>query len=96
MHQSLIICGACLLLSLGAARCATAQQPSAERAAGENGWIRLFDGKSLDGWYTKLQNPKTYDDPAKIFQVHDGAIHVYKDQADGVAVPFGYLATEAE
>jgi hypothetical protein len=97
MRRSLV-CGTGLLLSLGTAVYSFAQQPSSARAvaAAESGWIRLFDGKSLDGWYTKLQNLTTNDDPAKVFQVHDGAIHVYKDQADGAAVPFGYLATEAE
>jgi hypothetical protein len=59
------------------------------------GWTQLFDGKSFRGWYTKIQNQKTGEDREKYFQVDDGVIHVYKDQADGVAVPNGYLATEA-
>ncbi len=59
-------------------------------------WIRLFDGKSLKGWYTQIENQKKNDDPAKFFQVADGVIHVYKDQSAGSAVPKGYLATEAE
>src|SRR5215210_1700213 len=60
----------------------------------DHGWIRLFDGKSLRGWYTKIQNQKVNDDPAKFFQVHDGVIHVYKDQAAGTMVPSGYIATD--
>ena len=73
-----------------------AELPDAGAAkALEGGWVRLFDGKSLRGWYTKIQNQKKNEDPAKYFQVHDGVIHVYKDQAAGSAVPNGYIATEA-
>src|SRR4051812_18725806 len=64
-------------------------------SASNDKWSRLFDGKSFRGWYTKIQNQKTGEDGEKYFQVEDGVIHVYKDQADGVAVPNGYLATEA-
>jgi hypothetical protein len=62
----------------------------------EPGWVRLFDGSSFAGWYTKVQNHQKNDDPGKVFQIEDGAIHVYKDQTQGTAVPSGYLATEAE
>jgi Domain of Unknown Function (DUF1080) len=76
---------------------------AADQGAGETqvaqpsgrGWSQLFDGKSLRGWYTKIQNQKTGEDPEKYFQVVDGMIHVYKDQAAGAAVPSGYIATEA-
>jgi Domain of Unknown Function (DUF1080) len=62
---------------------------------GDHGWIQLFDGKSLHGWYTQIQKLKKNEDPAKFFQVHDGVIHVYEDQAAGTPVPNGYIATEA-
>src|SRR5947209_3931328 len=77
---------------------AFAQQRSAEKqaASARFGWIRLFDGKSFHGWYTKIPNQKTGEDPEKYFQVDDGVIHVYKNQADGTEVPNGYLATDAE
>lgn len=76
-----------LALGNGVAEAQTAE-PS------DQGWTRLFDGKSLHGWYTKIQNQKTNEDPEKYFQVDDGAIHVYKDQAAGTPVPNGYLATD--
>ncbi len=60
------------------------------------GWVRQFDGKTFAGWYPKIQNHPKGDDPAKIFQIDDGVIHAYKDQAEGNAVPSGYLATEAD
>src|SRR3954462_13007930 len=87
-----------LLLLLGTSLSGIAEQSSDNRAttSSESSWIRLFDGKSLDGWYPQIQNQKTGDDPAKFFQVDDGVIHVYKEQAAGTTVPNGYLATQAE
>src|SRR6185436_13982965 len=86
-----------LLLAVHVNRSAWADGVAASKTAtrSDQGWIQLFDGKSLHGWYTKIQNQKTNEDPEKYFQVDDGVIHVYKDQAAGVAVPNGYLATEA-
>jgi Domain of Unknown Function (DUF1080) len=87
-----------LLFSVGASHCGFAEQPSIERAntSSDKGWIPLFDGKSLNGFYPCLDKQKKNEDPAKIFQALDGVIHVYKDQTAGVAVPYGYLATESE
>ncbi|MEX0585948.1 MAG: DUF1080 domain-containing protein [Pirellulales bacterium] len=48
--------------------------------------IRLFDGKSLKGWYPYVQG-KGRDDTAGVFAVADGAIPVS-------GAPSGYLATE--
>jgi hypothetical protein len=85
------------LLLLGAPTCGLADTPEeSHRTSSGAGWIRLFNGNSLDGWYIKIQNRKKNDDPAGFFQVHDGVIHVYKDQPDGSPVPNGYIATEAE
>ena len=86
------------LLLLGTSFRGFAEQASSERAktSTDAGWIRLFDGKSLDGWHTTLQKHKKNEDPAKVFQVHDGVIHVYKDQTNGGDVPVGYLATDSE
>jgi hypothetical protein len=86
------------LLSFGPSLSGIAEPPSDGRAtaASDSAWVPLFDGKSLRGWYPQIQNQKTGEDPAKFFQVDEGAIHVYKDQVAGTAVPNGYLATEAE
>ena len=87
-----------LLLSFGTSLCGFAEPASDERAktSTDAGWIRLFDGKSLHGWYTYLERQKKNEDPANVFQVHDGVIHVYKDQAEGGDVAIGYLATDSE
>lgn len=65
-------------------------------AESNDGWTSLFNGKNFDGWYVQIKDQKRKDDPAKYFQVEDGLIHVYKDQAAGSSVPNGYLATEKE
>ncbi|HUU13029.1 MAG TPA: DUF1080 domain-containing protein [Terriglobia bacterium] len=51
--------------------------------------MKLFNGKNLDGFYTYLKSKGKNQDPDKVFQVHDGMIHVSGTE-------FGYFATEAE
>jgi hypothetical protein len=94
-YQAVVVA---LLLFVGNLGPVSESSAAEARAAekGDRGWTRLFDGKSFHGWYTKIQNLKKNEDPEKFFQVDDGVIHVYKDQVAGVAVPNGYLATEAE
>jgi hypothetical protein len=60
------------------------------------GWTRLFDGKSLQGWYVLLPGKKRNEDPEKYFQVRDGVVHVYADQSGGIAVTNGVLVTDVE
>ena len=48
--------------------------------------IALFDGKSLAGLYTWLNDAK-YDDPRKVFTVEDGMLHI---SGDGM----GYVCTK--
>ncbi|MDZ4783461.1 MAG: PVC-type heme-binding CxxCH protein [Planctomycetia bacterium] len=67
-----------------------------EPAAGSRAWIKLFDGKSLDGWYTYLHGIGRNKDPQRVFQVEGGAIHVYKDHAAGSKAPKGYVASDVE
>jgi hypothetical protein len=88
-----------LLILLSMAHVCLAEPRSREGATSSptGGWKPLFDGKSLNGWYLRIGNQKKNDeDPTKIFQVHDGLIHVYKDQAAGSPVPNGYLATNED
>src|SRR5262245_16395367 len=61
---------------------------AAVSSAGDDGWIKLFNGKDLSGW-TIFLNPKQKADPDKVWSVKDGTI-VCQGQ------PFGYLLTEKE
>src|SRR4051812_28511841 len=74
----------CLLVFIGAATVA-AESPPADR------WTPLFNGRNLDGFYTYLDRVGKNTDPDHVFQVHDGVIHIYKDQADGTPVKSGYF-----
>lgn len=47
----------------------------------------LFNGKDLKGWYTFLKGSGKNNDPAKVFSVHDGLLHIS-------GAVFGYIATE--
>jgi hypothetical protein len=86
------------LLSFGVhlSICGEGRAVDRTRAPSDAKWVRLFDGKTLNGWYTFLQRQKKNEDPAKVFQVEDGVIHVYKDQTDGSEITFGYLASDLE
>src|SRR4051812_31313667 len=76
----------CLLVFGGAATVAADSPPA-------DGWIPLFNGRNLDGFYRYVDRAGRNTDPDHVFQVHDGVIHVYKDQADGTPVKSGYIAT---
>jgi hypothetical protein len=47
--------------------------------------IRLFNGKDLNNWAYQLKDPSV--DPAKVFYVQDGVIHITGN-------PFGYMRTK--
>ncbi len=48
-----------------------------------DGVIKLFNGKDLSGLYTFLRDTK-YEDPRKVFTVHDGLLHISGDGWGGV------------
>jgi hypothetical protein len=56
--------------------------------AGDDGWIKLFNGKDFTGW-KKFLDPKKDADPEKIWTIKDGVIH-----CEGSVN--GYLITEKE
>jgi hypothetical protein len=62
----------------------------------DDGWVRLFNGRDLDGWYTFLQEHGKGRDPDRIITIEDGSIHLYKHADDGAKVLMGYIATEKE
>ncbi len=86
------------LFSFATPVCALAAETSSEAstALAEAGWVRLFDGKTFDGWYIFLTKQAKNEDPTKVFQAHDGMIHVYRDHPENDDVAFGYLATDSQ
>jgi hypothetical protein len=65
-------------------------------AGDDEGWVPLFNGENLDGWYTWLPSTGKNDDPKGVFRVHDGMIHVLDVQLTDRNQEFGYIATEKE
>jgi len=51
----------------------------------KNTEVRLFNGKDLSNWVFYLRDPSV--DPARVFTVRDGVIHITGD-------PFGYMRTK--
>jgi hypothetical protein len=60
------------------------------------GWVPIFNGKNLDGWYTFLPSTGKNNDPKGVFKVHDGMIHVLDVSVTGEKQEYGYIATENE
>jgi hypothetical protein len=61
-----------------------------------DGWISLFNGKNLDGWYSYLGTGEKNKDPKGIFKVEDGMIHILDIPMTGDKSEDGYLATNKE
>jgi hypothetical protein len=61
----------------------------------EGEWIRLFNGKDLEGWTVTVDNLPMGEDPDRFVQVRDGAIHMYADTDPAEKVPFGIVTHEA-
>lgn len=51
--------------------------------------IELFNGKSLDGWYTWLKDTHR-EDPRKVFTAHDGLLHISGDGFGAVTTNKAY------
>ena len=69
---------------------------SGEAGPEKRGWVPLFNGRNLDGWYTFLQKHGKNSDPDRVITIEDGTIHLYKDAADESHVVMGYIGTEKE
>lgn len=46
-----------------------------------DGYTTLFNGESFDGWYLKIRSGDSIE-AAKVFQVSEGLVHVFKDHPD--------------
>src|SRR5262245_46271261 len=69
---------ATILCGLVCAVSAFGDEAAPDAISPEGDVIRLFDGKSLDGFYTFLRDTK-YDDPRQVFRVTDGMLHITGD-----------------
>jgi hypothetical protein len=58
---------------------------SSAQVSAKSGTIQLFNGKDLNNWRFHLKDPAV--DPAKVFTIQNGVIHIKGD-------PFGYMRTK--
>jgi hypothetical protein len=58
-----------------------------------DGWISLFNGKNLDGWYSYLDSSGKNKDPKGVFKVENGMIHILDVPMSDGKSDNGYLAT---
>jgi len=72
-------------LGIGSPIAATAQETA------DSGWIRLFDGRDLDGWIVKITGRELGADPRRTFRVDDGVLKVSYDGYAAFDGAFGHL-----
>lgn len=78
----------CILIVVMAPGDARKQTPS--RSAPEK-WIRLFNGRNLDGWTPKIKGHPLGVNFGNTFRVEDGVLKVSYDQYDTFGNKFGHL-----
>lgn len=61
-------------------------------------WKPIFNGKNLTGWtvHYASKTPDNAPPAASLFEVVNGEIHVYRDEAAGSAQPNAYIITDAD
>jgi len=95
LRSSFSLVLAVVMLSLPSASAASEQKPEDE------GWVPLFNGNNLSGWYTYLDSSGKNKDPKGVFKVENGMIHVLDvPMSDGKTSDRksdnGYLATNQD
>src|SRR6266849_7947383 len=94
--KSAILCSS-LCLTLAVCVLSAASAFAASGAKPENaGWIPLFNGKDLNGWYTYLDSSGKHKDPTGVFKVEDGIIHILDVPMSDGKSDNGYLATNQD
>src|SRR4030095_1407778 len=85
-----------LVLSIAFHSIMIAAPPQSPLDSNEAGWIPLFNGKNLDGWYTWLPSMGRDNDPDGVFKVDDGVLHILDLPEADQEQEFGYIATNNE
>lgn len=78
-----------VVLAIAGSYAQTAEQILRENAIKRKKTVSLFDGKSLNGWYTFLHDQGRDRDPDGVFSVNEGIIHITGSE-------YGCITTEKE
>jgi len=80
-----------------AARASRVEAQAPAPTPGADGWIPLFNGRNLDGWYTFLQRSgRGAAEKSGYVSVENGLLHIMGRDVPGETVESGYLSTLAE
>lgn len=69
---------------------------TAQVGSADTGWVSIFNGKNLAGWYTYLPSTGRNSDPKGVFKIHDGMIHILDIPVAVENQEMGFIATEKE
>jgi hypothetical protein len=69
--------------------------PAPLPAPDASGWIQLFNGKSLDGWYSVLQKSGPQPLPNDYVRVENGEMRLVAQAPGSTGLETGFLATTA-
>lgn len=71
--------------------------PAPPPAPGGDGWIALFNGRNLDGWYTYLQRSgRGVAEKSGYVTVENGLLHILGMEVSSATIESGFLCTNAE
>ena len=72
--------------------------PASAQDDDEDGWTPLFNGENLAGWSAgwAQEAPAGGRDPASLFTVENGTIHVYAHDEAGTRQPQAYIVTDGD
>jgi len=87
---------AIVLTAAGAPRAQGPTPDATSAAPGGEGWVQLFNGRNLDGWYTFLATSGKNNDPTGSVRVENGMIHILGNPVGKERAEAGYLATNQE
>ncbi len=62
----------------------------------DDGFVPLFNGENLDGWYTFTPSQGVNNDTEGVFEVVDGELRILDVPDTGEVRDFGYLATDSD
>ena len=72
--------------------------PAQAQDPGDDGWTPLFNGETLAGWEAAWaqEAPESGRDPASLFAVENGTIHVYAADEAGTGQQQAYIVSEGD